>query len=232
MFACLCRCEVAVLRRRCRQLADKARLRWVLWPWALTDYYYYCYYPRGGSLSVRVAQGPWARWPAAEAGRGADGVQGGAGWGGGWGLGRGGSWWWGHWAGRGAPDLLRHSVSSVNEKNNSSVWNVVIYCVCSNLAGRMGSVSQTHVLTSTFSTVNVETCIVIHGKLHRSNICTCQNTPGQYWSELLWCLHTHRISEFLSILQDYFILLKIKLERTFQGHSRHHFPKIRAKFEN
>lgn len=109
-----------MLRRRCRQLADKARLRWVLWPWALTDYYYYCYYPRGGILSVRVAQGPWARWPAAEVGRGADGVQGGAGWGGGWGLGRGGSWWWGRWAGRGAPDLLRHSVSSVNEKDDNS----------------------------------------------------------------------------------------------------------------
>lgn len=113
VFACLCRCEVAVLRRRCRQVAGKARLRWVLWPWALTDYYY-CYYchPQGESLSVRVSRGPRARWPAAEADTGVGGVPGGAAWCGGWGLGRGGSWWWGRSEEMGAPDLLRHSVSS------------------------------------------------------------------------------------------------------------------------
>ncbi len=73
-----------MLRRRCRQVAGKARLRWVLWPWALTDYYYYCY-PQGGGLSVRVSQGPRVRWSEAEAGTGADGVPGGAVWGEGWG---------------------------------------------------------------------------------------------------------------------------------------------------
>lgn len=86
VLAWLCRCEVAVLHRRCRPVAGKARLRWVLWPWALADYYYYCYYhTQGGSLSVRVSQGPQARWPAVEAGTGAGGVPDGAGWGGGWG---------------------------------------------------------------------------------------------------------------------------------------------------
>lgn len=132
-----------MLRRRCRQVAGKARLRWVLWPWALTDYYYYCYYchPRGGSLSVRVSQGPQAHWPVAEAGTGAGGVPGGAEWGGGWG--RGGSWWWGRWGERGALDLLRHSVSSINRKDHNHKLKCiyrqylqVIHYVCLNPLGK------------------------------------------------------------------------------------------------
>lgn len=130
VFACLCRCEVAVLRCRCRQVAGKARLRWVLWARALADYYYYyyyyyyyCYYsrPREASPSVRATQSPRARWPAAEAGTGACGVQGGAAWGAGWGWGRGGSWRWGRWEEMGAPDLLRHSVSSAKRTNNEAL---------------------------------------------------------------------------------------------------------------
>lgn len=112
VFARLCRCEVAVLHCRCRRVAGKARLRWVLWLRALADYYYYCYHPQGGSPRVCVSQGPQARWPMAEAGTGAGGVPGGAGWDAGWDWGKGGSWWWGHWGERGAPDLLKHSVSS------------------------------------------------------------------------------------------------------------------------
>lgn len=99
-----------MLRRRCRQVAGKARLRWVLWPGALTDYYY-CYCPQEGGLSVRVALGLPDRWPA-EVGTGAGGVLGSGGRGGGWGWGRAGSWWWGRWEERGALDLLRRSVSS------------------------------------------------------------------------------------------------------------------------
>lgn len=111
-----------MLRRRCRQVAGKARLRWVLWPWALTDYYYYCHYPRGGSLSVGGA-----RWPAAEAGTGVGGVPDGAAWAGGWGWGRGGSWWWGRWGERGAPVLLRRSVSAIKGKDdNTTVCNLIL----------------------------------------------------------------------------------------------------------
>lgn len=60
VFACVCRCEVALLHRRCQQVAGKARLHWALWLWALADYY--CYYPQEGTQ--RVLQ---AHWPAAEA---------------------------------------------------------------------------------------------------------------------------------------------------------------------
>lgn len=90
-----------MLHRRCRQVAGKARLRWVLWARALADYYYYyyyyyyyCYYchPRGAGPSVRAARSPRARWPVAEADTVAGGVPGGAAWGAGWGWGRGGSW--------------------------------------------------------------------------------------------------------------------------------------------
>lgn len=91
VFACLCRREVAVLRRRCRQVAGKARLRWVLGPRALADYYYnwnyyYSYYCRPQSVSLRVHVshlGPQAHLPVAEAvgGTGAVGVPNGAVWG-------------------------------------------------------------------------------------------------------------------------------------------------------
>lgn len=110
VFACVCRCEVALLHRRCQQVAGKAHLHWALWLWALTDYYY-CY-PQEVTPSIL-----WAHWPAAEAeDPGVGGVPFGAAWAGGWGWEREESWRWGHWRERAALELLRSSVSSGKAK--------------------------------------------------------------------------------------------------------------------
>lgn len=83
-----------MLRLRCRQTAGKAHLHWVLWPWALADYYYYCYWyhPRAESLMILVSRGPQAHWPVAEVGTEAGEGPCVAGWGEGWGWGREASW--------------------------------------------------------------------------------------------------------------------------------------------
>lgn len=121
VFACVCRCEVALLHRRCQQVAGKARLHWALWLWAPTDYYYY--YPQGGNQSVQLA-----RWPAAEAeGPEVGGGPCGAVRAGGWGWEREANWRWGHWRARAAPELLKNSVSSGKEDD------LILYTICKKL---------------------------------------------------------------------------------------------------
>lgn len=85
VFACLCRFEVAVLSRRCRQVVNKAHLRWAPWPRA--DYYSYCYFRH-------ASRDPEARWQGSEAGTAPGGLRAAVGRGVGWGWAREGSWRW------------------------------------------------------------------------------------------------------------------------------------------